>query len=190
VLKHCAANRKRRLSALPNVGLYIDYYIHDVKISGFTRSSIYIYIYIYTTLVGYGLNSSQGGSQSRSGRLLENNKISYSCGGGIEPMIVHLQYHILNLYLGHHAVPFLREFPPNRCMHFSTSHACHIPHPSYSTRPRHSINITWGARFMGFLTLETYPSFCYSLPLWCKYFPNHPVLERPQNMLFLQKSYT
>jgi hypothetical protein len=23
VLKHCAANRKRRLSALPNVGLYI-----------------------------------------------------------------------------------------------------------------------------------------------------------------------
>jgi hypothetical protein len=37
VLKHCAANRKRRLSALPNVGPYI----HDVKISGFTRSSIY-----------------------------------------------------------------------------------------------------------------------------------------------------
>jgi hypothetical protein len=41
VLKHCAANRKRRLSALPNVGPYI----HDVKISGFPRSSIYIYIY-------------------------------------------------------------------------------------------------------------------------------------------------
>jgi hypothetical protein len=38
-LKHCAANRKRRLSALPNVGPYI----YDVKISGFTRSSIYIY---------------------------------------------------------------------------------------------------------------------------------------------------
>jgi hypothetical protein len=33
MLKHCAANRERRLSALPN----------DVKISGFTRSSIYIY---------------------------------------------------------------------------------------------------------------------------------------------------
>jgi hypothetical protein len=43
VLKHCAANRKRRLSALPNVSLYI----YNVKISGFTRSSIYIYIYIY-----------------------------------------------------------------------------------------------------------------------------------------------
>src|SRR5215510_9522793 len=43
VLKHCAANRKRRLSALPNVGPYI----YDVKISGFTRSSLYIYIYIY-----------------------------------------------------------------------------------------------------------------------------------------------
>jgi hypothetical protein len=41
VLKHCAANRKRRLSALPNVGPYI----YDVKISGFTRSSIYIYIH-------------------------------------------------------------------------------------------------------------------------------------------------
>ena len=41
VLKHCAANRKRRLSALPNVGPYI----YDVKISGFT-------IYIYMTLVG------------------------------------------------------------------------------------------------------------------------------------------
>jgi hypothetical protein len=38
VLKHCAANRKRWLSALPNIGPYI----YDVKISGFTRSSIYI----------------------------------------------------------------------------------------------------------------------------------------------------
>jgi hypothetical protein len=35
-MKHCAANRKRRLSALPNV----DPYIYDVKISGFTMSSI------------------------------------------------------------------------------------------------------------------------------------------------------
>jgi hypothetical protein len=41
MLKHCAVNRKRRLSALPNVGPYI----YDVKISGFTRSSIYIYIH-------------------------------------------------------------------------------------------------------------------------------------------------
>jgi hypothetical protein len=39
MLKQFAANRKRRLSALPNVGPYI----YDVKISGFTRSSIYIY---------------------------------------------------------------------------------------------------------------------------------------------------
>jgi hypothetical protein len=38
MLKHCAANRKRWLSALPNVGPYI----YDVKISGFTRSSIYV----------------------------------------------------------------------------------------------------------------------------------------------------
>jgi hypothetical protein len=38
-LKHCAANRKRRLTALAGVGPYI----YDVKISGFTRSSIYIY---------------------------------------------------------------------------------------------------------------------------------------------------
>jgi hypothetical protein len=38
VLKHCAANRKRWLSALPNVGPHI----YNVKISGFTRSSIYI----------------------------------------------------------------------------------------------------------------------------------------------------
>jgi hypothetical protein len=41
MLKHFAANRKRWLSVLPNVGPYI--YIYDVKISGFTRSSIYIY---------------------------------------------------------------------------------------------------------------------------------------------------
>jgi hypothetical protein len=41
MLKHFAANRKRRLSALPNVSPYI----YDVKIFCFTR----------TTLVGYGL---------------------------------------------------------------------------------------------------------------------------------------
>jgi len=39
VLKNCAANRKRLFLALPNVGPYI----YDVCISGFTRSSIYIY---------------------------------------------------------------------------------------------------------------------------------------------------
>jgi hypothetical protein len=46
VLKIFAANRKRRLSALPNVGPYV----YDVKISGFTRISLSlsIYIYIYT----------------------------------------------------------------------------------------------------------------------------------------------
>jgi hypothetical protein len=38
MLKHCAVNR-RRLSALPDVGPYI----YGVKISAFTRSSIYIY---------------------------------------------------------------------------------------------------------------------------------------------------
>jgi hypothetical protein len=38
MLKHCPAYRMKRLSALPNVGPYI----YDVKISGFTRSSIYI----------------------------------------------------------------------------------------------------------------------------------------------------
>jgi hypothetical protein len=38
VLKHCAANRKGWLSAVPNVGPYIN----NVKISGFTRNSIYI----------------------------------------------------------------------------------------------------------------------------------------------------
>jgi hypothetical protein len=39
VLKHCAADTKRRLTALPNAGPYI----YDVKISGFTKNSIYIY---------------------------------------------------------------------------------------------------------------------------------------------------
>jgi hypothetical protein len=38
VLKHCGANRKRLLSALPNVGPYT----YNVKISGFTRSSMYM----------------------------------------------------------------------------------------------------------------------------------------------------
>ena len=93
----------------------------------------------------------------------------------------------LNLYLGHHAIPYLRDLPQNRCMNFSTSHACHISHPSYSTRPHHSINITRRARFMRFLTMRTYPSSCYSLPLRWKCFPNHPVLEHPPSMTFLQK---
>jgi hypothetical protein len=39
VLKHRAANRKKPVSALPNV----DPYKNDVKISGFTRGSIHIY---------------------------------------------------------------------------------------------------------------------------------------------------
>jgi len=39
VLKHCAAHTKRWLSALPIVGPYI----YDVKISGFTGSSIYVH---------------------------------------------------------------------------------------------------------------------------------------------------
>jgi hypothetical protein len=39
MLEHCAANRKRWFSALPNVGPYI----YDVKVLGFTRSSVYIY---------------------------------------------------------------------------------------------------------------------------------------------------
>jgi hypothetical protein len=37
MLKHCAADRKRRLSAFPNVGPYM----YDVKISSFARSSMY-----------------------------------------------------------------------------------------------------------------------------------------------------
>jgi hypothetical protein len=52
MLKHSAANRKRWLSALPNVGPYI----HDVKIYGFTRSSIYIYIYDISRLRVNNLN--------------------------------------------------------------------------------------------------------------------------------------
>jgi hypothetical protein len=37
VLKYCAANGKRLLSALPNIGPYI----YDVKISDFTRNCLY-----------------------------------------------------------------------------------------------------------------------------------------------------
>jgi uncharacterized protein YggT (Ycf19 family) len=48
MLKHCAANRNRWRSAVPNVRPYIYIYVYDVNISVFTRSSIYIlYIYIY-----------------------------------------------------------------------------------------------------------------------------------------------
>jgi hypothetical protein len=48
-LIQCAAERKRRLPVLPNVGPYI----YDVKISGFTRSSIYIHILVYTYIYMY-----------------------------------------------------------------------------------------------------------------------------------------
>jgi hypothetical protein len=41
MLKQCAENSKTWLSLLPNIGPYTG--IYDVKISGFTRSSIYIY---------------------------------------------------------------------------------------------------------------------------------------------------
>jgi hypothetical protein len=44
MLKHSAANKKRRLSALPNLGPYM----YEVEISGFTMSAMYIYIYICT----------------------------------------------------------------------------------------------------------------------------------------------
>jgi hypothetical protein len=37
LLKHYAENIKRRFSVLPNVGSYIYIYVHDVKMSGFTR---------------------------------------------------------------------------------------------------------------------------------------------------------
>jgi hypothetical protein len=37
IFKHCPANRKRRLSALPNLGPYT----YDIKASDFPRSSIY-----------------------------------------------------------------------------------------------------------------------------------------------------
>jgi hypothetical protein len=57
VLKHCAAKRKRRLSALPNVGPYT-----YVKISGLTRSSIYIYIYNISRLRVKQACSGQGSS--------------------------------------------------------------------------------------------------------------------------------
>jgi hypothetical protein len=40
VLKHCAGNRKRWLSALPNVGPYI----YDVEVSGFLEGSPHIHI--------------------------------------------------------------------------------------------------------------------------------------------------
>jgi hypothetical protein len=52
MLKHRAANRKKRLSALPNVSPYI----YDVKISGLTSSSIYIY-----DISGIRVNGSQPG---------------------------------------------------------------------------------------------------------------------------------
>jgi hypothetical protein len=61
-LKHCAANRKRRISALPNVGPYI----HDVKISGFTRSSIYVVC----------LKSSMNGTTKQTKQKIQTNKVN------------------------------------------------------------------------------------------------------------------
>jgi hypothetical protein len=62
MLKHCAANRKRRLSALPNVGPYI----YDVKISGFTGSSIYIYDISRLRVKKWGLAVTPSSSYSNS----------------------------------------------------------------------------------------------------------------------------
>jgi hypothetical protein len=47
VLKHCAANRKKRLSEFPNVGLYIYIYIYMTLKFVYLKGAPYIY-----TLVG------------------------------------------------------------------------------------------------------------------------------------------
>jgi hypothetical protein len=50
MLKHFAANKKRRLSALPNVGPYI---YTTLKFLALRAPYIYIYIYIYIKLSRY-----------------------------------------------------------------------------------------------------------------------------------------
>jgi hypothetical protein len=61
MLKHCAANRKRQLLALPNIGPYI----YDVKISGFTRSFIYV---VY-------LNGSVNGTRNQTKQKIQTNEL-------------------------------------------------------------------------------------------------------------------
>src|SRR5215510_10264766 len=85
VLKHCAANRKRRLSVLPNVGPYI----YDVKISGFTRSSIYIYIYIYIhDISSLRVNTYTSGMAPLKGSFLDPSEL-------LEIQIEWVVYHIM-----------------------------------------------------------------------------------------------
>jgi hypothetical protein len=70
VLKHCAANRKRRLSALPEVGSYT----YDVKISGFT-SAPYVYVYIYIYIYIYTQDISRLRVKEATGSIPDSGKI-------------------------------------------------------------------------------------------------------------------
>jgi hypothetical protein len=75
VLKHCAANKKRRLSALPDVGPCI----YDVKISGYTRSSIYTYAIsrLRVKLKTLGNNPEESVCHSEHGESLKARSIIY-----------------------------------------------------------------------------------------------------------------
>jgi hypothetical protein len=82
MLKHCAANRKRRISALPNVGPHI----YDVKISGFTRSSINLNIYIYISRLRFKRHTH--GIRCRS--IVSSDLVSrYECGGSLGSVRLH-----------------------------------------------------------------------------------------------------
>jgi hypothetical protein len=75
-------------------------------------------------------------------------------------------------------VYFLQLSPLKFCIHFSSPHTCHIPHPSHATRCNCSGDIWLTVKFTKFLTMQFSPASCHFLPLSRKYLPQHPVLSR------------
>ena len=68
-------------------------------------------------------------------------------------------------------VYFLQLSPPKFCIHFSSPHTCHMPHPSHATRCNCSGDIWWTVKITKFLTMQFSPAFCHFLPLSPKYIP-------------------
>jgi hypothetical protein len=56
----------------------------------------------------------------------------------------------------------------------------YMPHPFHPPWLDHS-NYTWQrVQITQFLIMQFSPPSCHLIPLWSKYFPQHPVLKHPQ----------
>jgi hypothetical protein len=112
----------------------------------------------------------------------------------IQPMPSHTIYFgsILILYFHLHLVLKMASFsgglPPNRCIHLSFAHACHLPRPSHSPRFYEQINIWW-VEIMKLAAVNFSPTTCYFLRLRYECLPEYPTPENPQFLSLIWPSF-